>query len=39
MPDPTIEAAREIFDESVDHLREANEGLSPYAHSWRHSGD
>jgi hypothetical protein len=39
MPDPTIEAAREIFDESVDHLREAIEGLSPDALAWRPAGD
>jgi hypothetical protein len=39
MPDPTIEAAREIFDESVDHLREAIEGLSPDALNWRPAGE
>ena len=39
MPDPTIEAAREIFDESVDHLREAIEGLSPDALAWRPAGE
>jgi DinB family protein len=39
MPDPTIEAAREIFDESVDHLREAIEGLSPEALAWRPAGE
>jgi hypothetical protein len=35
MADPTIEAAREIFDESVDHLREAIEGLPAEALDWR----
>jgi hypothetical protein len=39
MPDPTIEAAREIFDESVDHLREAIEGLTPEALAWRPAGE
>jgi hypothetical protein len=39
MPDPTIEAAREIFDESVDHLREAIEGLSSDALAWRPAGE
>jgi hypothetical protein len=39
MPDPTIEAAREIFDESVDHLREAIEGLSPETLAWRPAGE
>jgi hypothetical protein len=39
MPDPTIEAAREIFDESVDHLREAIDGLSPEALAWQPAGD
>jgi len=39
MSDPTIEAAREIFDESVDHLREAIEGLSPDALDWRPAGE
>jgi Protein of unknown function (DUF664) len=39
MPDPTIEAAREIFDESVDHLREAIEGLSPEVLAWRPAGE
>lgn len=39
MPDPTIEAAREIFDESVDHLREAIDGLSPEALAWRPAGE
>jgi DinB superfamily len=35
MADPTIEAAREIFDESVDHLREAIEGLTAEELAWR----
>lgn len=39
MPDPTIEAAREIFDESVDHLREAIDGLSPDALAWQPAGE
>jgi hypothetical protein len=39
MPDPTIEAAREIFDESVDHLREAIDGLSPEVLAWRPAGE
>jgi hypothetical protein len=39
MPDPTIEAAREIFDESVDHLREAIEGLSPDVLAWQPAGE
>jgi hypothetical protein len=39
MSDPTIEAAREIFDESVDHLREAIEGLSPETLNWRPAGE
>ena len=39
MPDPTIEAAREIFDESVDHLREAIDGLSPEALAWQPAGE
>jgi hypothetical protein len=39
MPDPTIEAAREIFDESVDHLGEAIEGLPQEALAWRPAGD
>jgi DinB family protein len=39
MPDPTIEAAREIFDESVDHLREAIDGLSADALAWRPAGE
>ena len=39
MTDPTIEAAREIFDESVDHLREAIEGLSPDVLAWRPAGE
>jgi hypothetical protein len=39
MPDPTIEAAREIFDESVDHLHEAIEGLTPEALAWRPAGE
>jgi hypothetical protein len=39
MPDPTIEAAREIFDESVDHLREAIEGLTLEALAWRPAGE
>ncbi|MDQ4108699.1 MAG: DinB family protein [Actinomycetota bacterium] len=39
MPDPTIEAAREIFDESVDHLREAIEGLTQEALAWRPAGE
>ncbi len=39
MPDPTIEAAREIFDESIDHLREAIDGLAPDALSWQPAGE
>jgi hypothetical protein len=39
MPDPTIEAAREIFDESVDHLHEAIDGLSPEALAWQPAGE
>ena len=39
MPDPTIEAAREIFDESMDHLREAIDGLAPEALAWRPAGE
>jgi hypothetical protein len=39
MADPTIEAAREIFDESVDHLREAIEGLTPEALAWQPAGE
>lgn len=39
MPNPIIEAAREIFDESVDHLREAIEGLSPDVLAWRPAGE
>lgn len=39
MTDQTIEAAREIFDESVDHLREAIEGLAPDALAWRPAGE
>lgn len=39
MPDPTIEAAREIFDESVDHLREAIDGLSPEVLAWQPAGE
>ena len=39
MTDPTIEAAREIFDESVDHLREAIEGLPPDVLAWRPAGE
>ena len=39
MADPTIEAAREIFDESVDHLREAIDGLPPEALAWRPAGE
>jgi len=39
MPDPTIEAAREIFDESVDHLREAIDGLSPDLLAWQPAGE
>jgi hypothetical protein len=39
MPDPTIEAAREIFDESVDHLREAIEGLASEDLAWRPAGE
>jgi hypothetical protein len=39
MPDATIEAAREIFDESVDHLREAIDGLSPEALAWQPAGE
>ena len=38
-PDPTIEAAREIFDESVDHLREAIDGLSPEVLAWQPAGE
>jgi DinB superfamily len=39
MADPTIEAAREIFDESVDHLREAIEGLTAEELAWRPAGE
>jgi hypothetical protein len=39
MPDPIVEAAREIFDESVDHLRDAIEGLTPEALAWRPAGE
>ena len=39
MTDPTIEAARDIFDESVDHLREAIEGLPPESLAWRPAGE
>ena len=39
MPDPIIEAAREIFDESVDHLREAIDGLAPEALAWQPAGE
>jgi hypothetical protein len=39
MPDPIIEAAREIFDESVDHLREAIDGLAPDALAWQPAGE
>ncbi len=39
MPDPIIEAAREIFDESVDHLREAIDGLAPDSLAWQPAGE
>ena len=38
-PDPTIEAAREIFDESVDHLREAIDGLRAEVLAWQPAGE
>src|SRR5919106_6445374 len=39
MPDPTIVAAREILDESLDHMREAIGGLPPEALGWRPPGE
>jgi hypothetical protein len=39
MPDPTILAAREILDESLDHMREAIGGLPPEALGWRPPGE
>jgi hypothetical protein len=39
MPDQTIQAARELFDESVDHLREAVRALPPDGLAWRPAGD
>lgn len=35
MGDPTIEAARELFDEAFGQIRDAIEGLSPEALAWR----
>jgi hypothetical protein len=39
MPDPTIAAAREILDESLDRMREAISGLPPEALGWRPPGE
>ncbi|MGH7541932.1 MAG: DinB family protein [Gemmatimonadota bacterium] len=39
MPDPTIAAAREILEESLDRMREAITGLSPDALGWRPPGE
>jgi hypothetical protein len=35
MPDPTIVAARELFDEAFGDMRDAIEGLSAEALAWR----
>jgi hypothetical protein len=39
MSDPTIEAARELFEESVDHLRDSVAGLPTEALAWRPAGE
>jgi hypothetical protein len=39
MPDPTIEAAAQIVDESLQGMRQAIAGLPPEALGWRPAGD
>jgi hypothetical protein len=39
MPDPTIQAARDLFEEELADLREAIDGLPPEALAWRPPAD